>query len=139
MCAWPMDEYCQSEYRDPANRRFHAQPVACPSCGPAYFLSHGEENVRGSEASIRRAAELLLSGTIVSIKGLGGYHLACDASNAVSVAALRARKFRKEKPFAIMTRNLSVAREVRATHCPCPGKDQRKPPCVRSCIGRRPR
>jgi hydrogenase maturation protein HypF len=112
MCAWPMDEYCQSEYRDPANRRFHAQPVACPSCGPAYFLSHGEENVRGSEASIRRAAELLLSGTIVSIKGLGGYHLACDASNAVSVAALRARKFRKEKPFAIMTRNLSVAREV---------------------------
>ncbi len=96
---WPLDRFCASEYEEPANRRFHAQPVACPACGPGYYL-YPSDDARGTDESIRRAAELLNSGQILAIKGLGGYHLACDARNGASVAALRERKFRKEKPFA---------------------------------------
>ncbi|MGA7321476.1 MAG: Sua5/YciO/YrdC/YwlC family protein, partial [Candidatus Sulfotelmatobacter sp.] len=109
---WPLDDYCAAEYRDPGNRRFHAQPVACPACGPTYYLHQSEEEIRGSEQSIRKAALLLTSGSILAVKGLGGYHLACDASNLVAVAALRERKYRKEKPFAIMARDLEVARQL---------------------------
>jgi hydrogenase maturation protein HypF len=112
MRRWPLDEYCDAEYRDPGNRRFHAQPVACPACGPAYYLHQGEEDLRGSEPSIRHAALLLKSGSILAVKGLGGYHLACDAANPTAVAALRGRKYRKEKPFAIMARDLEVARQL---------------------------
>jgi len=112
MQRWPLDQYCASEYRDPGNRRFHAQPVACPACGPRYQLRQGDEIVHGSEQSIRRAALLLNAGSILAVKGLGGYHLVCDASNHVSVAALRERKYRKEKPFAIMARDLQVARQL---------------------------
>ena len=109
---WPLDDYCAAEYRDPGNRRFHAQPVACPACGPAYYLHQSEEEIRGSEQSIRKAALLLTSGSILAVKGLGGYHLACDASNPAAVTALRERKYRKEKPFAIMARDLEVARQL---------------------------
>jgi hydrogenase maturation protein HypF len=109
---WPMDDYCAAEYRDPANRRFHAQPVACPSCGPSYYLRIGERITRGSEPSIREAASSLCNGEIVAVKGLGGYHLACNAADQAAVTALRERKFRKEKPFAIMARDLAVAREL---------------------------
>ncbi|MGB9286239.1 MAG: carbamoyltransferase HypF, partial [Candidatus Sulfotelmatobacter sp.] len=112
MQRWPLDDYCASEYRDPGNRRFHAQPVACPSCGPGYYLQRGEEVVRESEQSIRQAAQLLNSGSILAVKGLGGYHLACDASNSVAVAALRERKYRKEKPFAVMAKDLEVAQQL---------------------------
>jgi len=112
MQRWPLDQYCASEYRDPGNRRFHAQPVACPACGPRYQLQQGDEIVHGSEQSIRRASLLLNAGSILAVKGLGGYHLVCDASNHVSVAALRERKYRKEKPFAIMARDLQVARQL---------------------------
>jgi len=107
---WPLDDYCAAEYRDPGNRRFDAQPVACAACGPSYYLRRGDEDVRGSEESIRYAAQLLKSGSIPAVKGLGGYHLVCDASNPAAVAALRERKYRKEKPFAIMARDLKVAR-----------------------------
>jgi len=107
---WPLDDYCAAEYRDPGNRRFDAQPVACAACGPSYYLRRGDEDVRGSEESIRYAAQLLKSGSILAVKGLGGYHLVCDASNPAAVAALRERKYRKEKPFAIMARDLKVAR-----------------------------
>jgi len=118
---WALDEYCAAEYEDPGNRRFHAQPVACPECGPKYSLRRAvtaagsaEVNASGIEIkeSIRGAAELLNAGEIVAIKGLGGYHLACDARNAAAVAALRERKFRKEKPFAMMVRDLEVAQEL---------------------------
>ena len=112
MRAWPLDDYCRAEYRDPNNRRFHAQPVACGECGPGYFLRTSTETVLGSEPSIRQAAHLLNQGSILAIKGLGGYHLACDASNSATVAALRQRKFRKEKPFALMVRDLSTARPL---------------------------
>lgn len=104
---WPMCSACQAEYLDPLDRRFHAQPVACEVCGPNYTLG----NLRGS-AAIGRAAELLRGGSVVAIKGLGGYHVACDARNAAAVAALRERKFRKERPFAVMADSLDSAREL---------------------------
>ena len=116
MGAWPMDDLCAGEYHDPASRRFHAQPVACPSCGPRYRLGWGNESLPGDEGSgddaIHRAALLLKGGAILAIKGLGGYHLACDARSPAAVGALRERKYRKEKPFALMARDLAVAHEL---------------------------
>jgi hydrogenase maturation protein HypF len=112
MRRWPMDRYCSHEYHDPANRRFHAQPVACPACGPQYFLSEGVMTVAEDGAAIDRTAQLLRDGKVVAIKGLGGYHLACDARNPEANAALRERKFRKEKPFAVMARDLETARNL---------------------------
>jgi hydrogenase maturation protein HypF len=106
---WPMDAYCDSEYHDPMNRRFHAQPVACPACGPGFTLHQAGANVAHDWKAIEKAAELLREGKIVAIKGLGGYHLACDAENPASNAALRQRKYRKEKPFAIMSKNIEAA------------------------------
>jgi hydrogenase maturation protein HypF len=112
MKQWPLDDYCEAEYHDPDNRRFHAQPVACPNCGPHYWLQMGEETARGDAEVIQRTADLLNEGKIVAIKGLGGYHLACDAQNAQAVSELRERKYRKEKPFAVMVRDLALARAV---------------------------
>src|SRR5271170_16028 len=112
MRSWPLDRYCSDEYHDPANRRFHAQPVACPACGPKYFLSEGQISVADNHAAIDRAAQLLRGGKIVAIKGLGGNHLACDARNPEANAALRERKFRKEKPFAVMAKDLEAARKL---------------------------
>jgi hydrogenase maturation protein HypF len=117
---WPLDDYCTSQYSNPGNRRFHAQPVACPACGPNYYLhpnlqpnlQSDNEAVGGSESSIRRAAEMLQAGRILAVKGLGGYHLACDARNPAAVGALRERKYRKEKPFALMVRDVEMARTL---------------------------
>ena len=107
---WPMDRYCSHEYHSPTNRRFHAQPVACPACGPKYSLREGVVTIADSSEAIDRAAQLLGEGKIVAIKGLGGYHLACNARNPEANAALRERKFRKEKPFALMAKDLETAR-----------------------------
>ena len=112
MREWPLDSYCKDEYHDPANRRFHAQPVACPACGPGLFLSDAITTVAEDGAAIDRTAQLLREGKIVAIKGLGGYHLACDARNPEANAALRERKFRKEKPFAVMARDLATAQSL---------------------------
>ena len=109
---WPLDDYCAEEFRDAGNRRFHAQPVACPACGPSYYLQPQEKTLPGAESAIHHAAELLNAGKIVAVKGLGGYHLACDARNPAAVAALRQRKYRKEKPFAVMARDLDEARRL---------------------------
>ncbi|HEX3550954.1 MAG TPA: carbamoyltransferase HypF [Candidatus Elarobacter sp.] len=112
MAPWPMCAACAREYHDPANRRFHAQPLACPACGPTVVLHDGAgEAPRGWDA-IRAAARRLCDGAIVAVKGLGGYHLACDARNAAAVEALRARKYRKERPFAVMTRDETTAAEL---------------------------
>jgi hydrogenase maturation protein HypF len=112
MHRWPLDEFCSREYNDPTNRRFHAQPVVCPDCGPSYYLQTGDQVIDGDESCIRAAAEMLGAGKILAIKGLGGYHLACDAQNTIAVQSLRTRKFRKEKPFALMAKNLEVARKL---------------------------
>ncbi|HXO60721.1 MAG TPA: carbamoyltransferase HypF [Candidatus Acidoferrales bacterium] len=112
MAKWPLNGYCATEYADPANRRFHAQPVACPNCGPHYYFQQDDEILRGDSEVIRLAVQRLKAGDILAIKGLGGYHLVCDARNVRSVAALRTRKYRKEKPFALMAANLPVARSL---------------------------
>lgn len=108
---WPMCEQCRQEYENPLDRRFHAQPVACPRCGPTYILEGRGETLR-SHAAIECAAQLLRDGAIVAVKGLGGYHLACDARNASAVAALRERKYRKERPFALMVRDAALAADI---------------------------
>jgi hydrogenase maturation protein HypF len=111
MAAWPMCDDCRREYEDPLDRRFHAQPVACPACGPSYILEYGGERAR-SEQAILRAARLLCDGAIVAVKGIGGYHLACDARNARAVRHLRERKYRKERPFAVMARDEATAQRL---------------------------
>jgi hydrogenase maturation protein HypF len=110
MAAWPMDAACAHDYADPLNRRFHAQPVACDACGPHYTLRRPGEIIH--DGTVARAAALLSEGQIVAIKGLGGYHLACDARDPAAVDRLRARKYRKEKPFAVMPRDLATARTL---------------------------
>lgn len=116
MAEWPLCSLCAAEYHDPANRRFHAQPVACPDCGPGYRLvrrdCQGRRPRWDSGDAIAMAADLLVRGAIVGVKGIGGYHLACDATNAAAVLTLRQRKVREEKPFALMVRDLEVARQL---------------------------
>lgn len=109
---WPMCAACAREYADPADRRFHVQPIACPRCGPRYALIRDGRVLERDTASIRAAARLLLEGLVVAVKGIGGYHLACDAHNDRAVRTLRKRKFRKEKPFALMARDLDAARAL---------------------------
>jgi hydrogenase maturation protein HypF len=111
MADWPLCPECATEYDDPANRRFHAQPVACPTCGPQYRLLDQHHESIGNEA-LQTAAQLLAEGQIVAVKGIGGYHLACDADNPAAVKALRDRKYRKDQAFAVMVRDLVVAEET---------------------------
>ena len=111
---------CRHEYLDPTDRRFHAQPIACPDCGPQVWLEfplganrkNNRPLSRGDEA-ILSAQKLLLKGKIVAIKGLGGFHLACDATNARAVAELRHRKLRVDKPFALMMPDITAVE----AHC----------------------
>ncbi len=100
MAGFVMCAACQAEYDDPADRRFHAQPNACPDCGPRV------------SPSIAAAAEALLGGAILAVKGVGGYHLACRADDEDVVARLRARKHREDRPFALMVRDVAAAREL---------------------------
>ncbi len=100
---------CRAEYIDPANRRFHAEPTCCPDCGPQVALSPG---VSGRlQDAVSDARELLRNGMIVAIKGLGGYHLACDALDEEAVQTLRRRKYREDKPFALMANSAEVIRK----------------------------
>ncbi|MFF4319645.1 carbamoyltransferase HypF [Streptomyces sp. NPDC001568] len=108
MAGFPMCPDCAREYADPADRRFHAQPVACPACGPRLRLLSGRpaQEVTGADP-VTGARRLLMEGAVLAVKGLGGYHLACDAGNAGAVAELRRRKDRGGKPFALMARELA--------------------------------
>jgi hydrogenase maturation protein HypF len=105
---------CQNEYDDPSDRRFHAQPNACPACGPRVrLLDRFGHELRGKTGDpISRAAQMLRGRAIVAIKGLGGYHLACDPFDEEAVSTLRGRKVRQDKPFALMARNLEQARKL---------------------------
>jgi len=115
MAAFPLCERCRGEYEDPANRRFHAQPIACRDCGPTAWLAAADGRRLapppwGADDPVATASRLLATGAILAIKGIGGFHLACDACNAAAVGELRRRKRRRRKPFALMARDIEVVR-----------------------------
>src|SRR4030042_6942972 len=123
MAPFKMFPACQSEYDDPSNRRFHAQPNACPICGPRVWLAQAPMETedalappngepRNSE-TIEKCADLLRAGAIVALKGLGGFHLSCDATNRLALERLRERKRRSAKPLAVMMATLDQVR----SHC----------------------
>ncbi len=115
MAGFPMCDACRAEYEDPGNRRFHAQPNACPACGPRARLlaPDGAELPLGDAPdAVATAAALLRAGRILAVKGLGGYHLACRAGDERAVAALRARKHREDRPFALLAADLAAARAL---------------------------
>lgn len=113
MAPFPLCPACAAEYHDPRDRRFHAQPVACPQCGPAVWLEAAALPLDDSRPPIDQARRLLADGRILAIKGLGGFHLACDAANGESVAELRRRKLRVGKPFALMMPDVATIQ----AHC----------------------
>jgi hydrogenase maturation protein HypF len=101
MADFPLCPECGKEYRDPRNRRFHAQPLACPACGPRLSYSGKDSHATG-DAALQACLEALRRGEVVAVKGVGGYHLMCDAMNADAIAALRTNKHRPHKPLALM-------------------------------------
>lgn len=121
MSMFTMCPACAKEYQDPTNRRFHAQPIACPDCGPKLWLENYHQTINGTSASViilgddavQRTRQLIKEGKIVAIKGLGGFHLACNAKNPVVVTELRTRKLRVDKPFAVMMPDIETVRR----HC----------------------
>lgn len=113
MAGFPMCPACAAEYADPADRRFHAQPIACPACGPRLWIED-ETGAAVSGDPVGRAAAALVEGRIVAIQGIGGFHLACDATSAAAVARLRHRKRRPDKPLAVMVADLAAARDLGA-------------------------
>ncbi len=113
MAQFEMCDDCRAEYEDPGDRRFHAQPNACPICGPQVrLLERSGEPVEGVGDALRAAADDLLEGTILAVKGLGGYHLACRADSEQAVAALRSRKRREDRPFALLVADVETARSL---------------------------
>jgi hydrogenase maturation protein HypF len=109
MDVFEMCPACQREYDDVRDRRFHAQPNACPVCGPGLVLMTPQGDLDLDPDPIAAAASAIRAGLIVAVKGIGGFHLACDAANDAAVRRLRARKLRDEKPFAVMVRDLAGA------------------------------
>ncbi len=112
MASFDLCPECRHEYEDPASRRFHAQPNACERCGPAVKILSNNGAVISAEDPIEQAARLLRSGKIGAIRGLGGFHLAVDATNDEAVGRLRQRKLREEKPLAVMVGDIGRAREI---------------------------
>jgi hydrogenase maturation protein HypF len=124
MARYPLCPDCRREYADPLDRRFHAQTLACPACGPVLDLVEAPPTAAAAHAAppardellqagvaLARAREILAAGGIVAVKGVGGYHLACDATSPAAVARLRERKQRGDKPFAVLVRDLAAVRE----------------------------
>lgn len=110
MASFAMCPVCAAEYHDPGDRRFHAQPISCPQCGPVLWFTDPSGRVSGSDAALAAAQRALAAGATVAVKGIGGYHLAAVAHDDTAVAALRRRKARDAKPFALLVRDLDTAR-----------------------------
>ncbi len=102
MAAFPLCKFCRAEYEDPADRRFYAQTMACAACGPSLWFRMGPDDVEGHETVLAATVAALHDGAIVAMKGVGGYHLLCDAADDAAVKRLRLRKRRPSKPFAVM-------------------------------------
>ncbi len=102
MAGFELCSQCRDEYEDPSNRRFHAEPVACAVCGPELSFHCDDRIINGNDESIQNAIEVLQQGKIIAVKGIGGYHLMCDANNIEAVTRLRTRKPRPDKPLAVM-------------------------------------
>jgi hydrogenase maturation protein HypF len=112
MAAFPMCAACRAEYENPADRRFHAQPNACPDCGPRLIALAADGTPLAWEDPTAQAGAMLRDGLVLAVKGLGGFHLACDATSRAAVDRLRRRKRREEKPFAVMVRRLEDAERL---------------------------
>jgi len=110
MREFPLCGFCQREYDDPANRRFHAQTVACPPCGPKAYLTTCSGEPVDAKDPVREAGKLLSEGNILAIKGYGGFHVACSVMRDKPLKMLRNTKHRREKPFAVMARNIEAAK-----------------------------
>jgi len=138
LAPFPLCADCDREYRDPADRRFHAETTCCPVCGPRLALTDPSGGAMAGDP-VAEALALLRAGAIVAIKGLGGYHLACDAANGRAVARLRERKQREEKPFAVMVANgPSIAAYALAGHDERALLASREAPVVRRGVSRSP-
>ena len=109
MAAFAMCPDCAREYADPADRRFHAETICCPACGPRLSLVHPDGRAEPGDQALASARGLIAAGAVLAVKGLGGYHLACDAANEAAVTLLRKRKRRGDRPFAVMVADLSAA------------------------------
>jgi hydrogenase maturation protein HypF len=112
MSAFPLCPRCRREYEDPSDRRFHAEPNACPACGPSLSVRTADGGNLPTDDPIGCVSDALRSGEIVAIRGLGGFHLAADATNDQAVRTLRERKLREEKPFAVMVESIEAARAL---------------------------
>jgi len=112
MSVFPLCPDCQREYDNPLDRRFHAQPNACPVCGPDVRLEIEDRRLAVGDEAIGRAQGMLSEGKVVAVKGLGGFHLACDATSDAAVEMLRARKGRVDKPFAVMVADMEIAARI---------------------------
>ncbi len=110
MAGFEMCPDCSAEYTDPSNRRYHAQPVSCPNCGPHIWLAQDGKTIEGQEKALAQVRQLVAGGEVVAVKGLGGFHLACDAGNPEAVAKLRQRKTRPDKPLALMMPDVEAVR-----------------------------
>jgi len=117
MASFSLCPDCAEEYQDPANRRFHAQPIACPVCGPQVWYEESGQKLAERETALQAARKALAEGKILAVKGLGGFHLVCDAQNPQTVEKLRLRKRRSGKPFALMAFDVDTIKEF-ARVCP---------------------
>ncbi len=102
MAHFPLCQPCEEEYLNPLDRRFHAQPLACASCGPVLTFRSGQQQLQGNEEALKACVKALQQGKIIAVKGIGGYHLICDATNEDTINILRQRKHRPDKPFAVL-------------------------------------